>query len=82
MANTNVRNVGSIGGNLMLKHKHNDFPSDIFTLLTAVGAQITIKAASGKEDVYTLPEWLSVSMDKKIIFYITLPKLTSQHRFM
>lgn len=34
--------LGTIGGNLMIKHQHNEFPSDIYLLLETVGAQVTI----------------------------------------
>ena len=34
--------AGSWAGNLMLKHKHPEFPSDMFVLLETVGAKIYI----------------------------------------
>lgn len=34
--------VGTIAGNLMIKHTHNSFSSDIFLLLETVGAQLTL----------------------------------------
>ncbi len=40
MANTSVRNAATLGGNLMLKHAHGQFPSDIFVLLESVGAKL------------------------------------------
>ena len=40
VANTSVRNVGSLAGNLMLKKAHPEFASDVFVLLAAVGASI------------------------------------------
>uniref|UniRef100_A0A2C9JQ57 FAD-binding PCMH-type domain-containing protein n=1 Tax=Biomphalaria glabrata TaxID=6526 RepID=A0A2C9JQ57_BIOGL len=42
IGNVMVRNAGSIAGNLMIKHKHPDFPSDIFTVLEALGAKVDI----------------------------------------
>ena len=42
VANVNVRNVGTLAGNLMLKHMHREFPTDIFLVLEAVGAMLTI----------------------------------------
>ena len=82
MANTNVRHVGSIAGNLMLKHAHQDFPSDIFTLLETVGAQVCIVSTTGAQTLYSLQDFLQMSMDKKIILYINMPQLTNQHKFM
>lgn len=35
--------IGTVGGNLMIKHEHNEFPSDIFLLLETVGAQLIIR---------------------------------------
>jgi hypothetical protein len=34
--------VGTIAGNLSIKHEHPEFPSDIFLLLVTVGATLTI----------------------------------------
>ena len=42
VANISVRNLGTLGGNLMLKHAHREFPSDIFVVLEAIGAMVTI----------------------------------------
>ena len=44
MAHTAVRHTGTIAGNLMLKHKHNWFPSDVFCLLEASGAKLVVKS--------------------------------------
>lgn len=35
--------IGSLAGNLMIKHQHNFFSSDIFLLLETVGGQVTIR---------------------------------------
>lgn len=42
IANVPVRNVGTLAGNLSLKHKYNEFPSDVFLILEASGAKLTI----------------------------------------
>ena len=42
IANVPVRNVGSWAGNLMLTHDHDNFPSDVFTMMAGVGAKVTI----------------------------------------
>lgn len=34
--------IGTLAGNLSIKYDHNEFPSDIFTILEAVGATLTI----------------------------------------
>lgn len=42
IANVPVRNIGSWAGNLMLTHDHDNFPSDVFTVMAAAGATITV----------------------------------------
>ena len=42
IANTPVRNVGTIAGNLMIKYTHREFPSDIFITLEGIGAKLAI----------------------------------------
>ena len=42
VANVSVRNLGTLAGNLMIKHTHREFPSDIFLVLEAVGVMLTI----------------------------------------
>lgn len=34
--------AGTIAGNLMIKHAHREFPSDIFLTLEALGAKLSI----------------------------------------
>ncbi|XP_059083877.1 uncharacterized protein LOC131881124 isoform X2 [Tigriopus californicus] len=82
VANTNVRNVGSLAGNLMLKHAHPEFPSDLFTLLEGVGAHIGVKATDGSTMLYAPSDWLSLDMAKKIIFFIQMPVLADNEVFM
>ena len=43
VAHVPVRNVGTIAGNLATKHKHNEFPSDVFLMLESIGAKITLR---------------------------------------
>lgn len=48
VANTAVRNAGTIAGNLMIKHQYPEFPSDVFLLLETVGATLSIRMLSMK----------------------------------
>ena len=47
VAHTSVRNTGTIAGNLMMKHAHPEFPSDVFLNLEALGAVIMVKEMDG-----------------------------------
>ena len=38
----NVLQAGSWAGNLMMKHQHPEFPSDMFVMLETVNAQIVV----------------------------------------
>ena len=37
-----ILKVGTWAGNLMLTHDHDNFPSDVFTMMEAAGATVTI----------------------------------------
>ena len=64
LASPAIRDVASLGGNLMVKHQHQNFPSDIFTMFEALGAKITIAThVSGGEvqsTEYSLKEFHKV----------------------
>ncbi|XP_059620522.1 xanthine dehydrogenase-like isoform X2 [Phlebotomus argentipes] len=77
VANVPVRNVGTVAGNLTIKHQHNEFPSDIFLLLVTVGAKFTIKDVKGSEQVVAAEDFLGVDMKKKILTKISLPPLSA-----
>ncbi|XP_035789869.1 xanthine dehydrogenase/oxidase-like [Anopheles albimanus] len=73
VANTPVRNVGTIAGNLMIKHQHPEFPSDLFLLLEAVEATIVIVSSVEKTIRVSPLDFLKLNMSKKIIRTIELP---------
>ncbi|XP_055686273.1 uncharacterized protein LOC129791793 [Lutzomyia longipalpis] len=75
VASVPVRNTGTIAGNLSIKHANIGFPSDIFLILEAVGAKITIIDGAGKTEDVSPVDYLKVDMKKKIILQITLPPL-------
>lgn len=76
IANVPVRNVGSIAGNLMIKHAHNEFPSDIFLILETVGTQMHILDIYGYKQSMTLLEFLKIDMRHKLIYSVILPPLS------
>lgn len=42
IANTGVRNTGTWAGNLVMKHNHIEFPSDVFICFETVGSLVTL----------------------------------------
>jgi len=85
VASTAVRENGSIAGNLMLKHSHPEFQSDVFNLLEVVGAKMTVAGLDSSKKMITtdfLPSnWLKTDMKKKIILHITFPSIPTSHKF-
>ncbi|XP_046687734.1 indole-3-acetaldehyde oxidase-like isoform X2 [Homalodisca vitripennis] len=75
VANVPVRNVGTIAGNLSIKHAAREFQSDIFLILEAAGALISIRGDNEAIECLTLPDYLETDMYKKVILQIILPPL-------
>ncbi|CAD7078516.1 unnamed protein product [Hermetia illucens] len=73
VASVQVRNLGTIAGNLMIKYEHNEFVSDIFAMLLTVDARIIIANTSSHVSV-TLLEFLNFNMTRQIIVKIVLPQ--------
>ncbi|XP_059474105.1 xanthine dehydrogenase/oxidase-like isoform X2 [Neocloeon triangulifer] len=67
IASLPIRNIGTLAGNLALKKEHPDFPSDVFTILEAVGAQLNILTGVNTRVKLTLPGFLNYNMSKKVI---------------
>uniref|UniRef100_A0A8C4QXE0 Aldehyde oxidase n=1 Tax=Eptatretus burgeri TaxID=7764 RepID=A0A8C4QXE0_EPTBU len=74
VANHAVRNVASWAGNLMMKHEHREFISDVFVVLEAAGAQLCVRDIVSTMDV-SLPDFLEIDMRGKVIVSMTIPKL-------
>jgi len=77
VAHTSVRNIGSLAGNLMMKHIHREFPSDVFLNLEALGAMLVVMGTDGTVKEYLPSEWLDTSMDRKILYQVKFPRLNS-----
>uniref|UniRef100_A0A1B0DQ09 Uncharacterized protein n=1 Tax=Phlebotomus papatasi TaxID=29031 RepID=A0A1B0DQ09_PHLPP len=75
IAHPAVRNVGTIGGNLSIKHQHNEFVSDIYILLEAIGATLTIISFGGSIRIVSIADYMKINMKNRIIVKITLPSL-------
>lgn len=78
IANVPVRNIGTLAGNLMIKHAHNDFPSDIFLILETVGAKLCLETMKCIVGPISLKEFLNYDMKKTIIKKIILPALSKE----
>ncbi|XP_078599022.1 uncharacterized protein LOC144874584 isoform X2 [Branchiostoma floridae x Branchiostoma japonicum] len=72
VANVSVRNVGSWAGNLMMKHAHLEFPSDVFTIMEAAGAKVTI-GFRGESQTMTISDFLGTAMNGKVIHSLEIP---------
>ncbi|XP_018304049.1 xanthine dehydrogenase/oxidase-like [Mycetomoellerius zeteki] len=81
IANVPVRNIGSIAGNLMIKHAHNEFPSDMFLVLETIGAKIHVLESPSRKQSMHLIEFLKLDMHHKIIYSVVLPPLSNDYEF-
>ncbi|EDS40040.1 aldehyde oxidase [Culex quinquefasciatus] len=75
IANVPVRNTGTIAGNLSIKNQHNEFSSDLYLILEAVGAQLTIMESGGKTSTISPAQFVSKDMKKKLVLNVVLPPL-------
>ncbi|KAJ2951525.1 hypothetical protein O0L34_g13677 [Tuta absoluta] len=80
VAHIPVRNLGSIAGNLMMKHMYNEFPSDIFLLLETVGAQLTIMNNFGMKRTLTMQQFLKANMRSNLIVNVLFPPLSDEYK--
>ncbi|XP_043496073.1 indole-3-acetaldehyde oxidase-like [Polistes fuscatus] len=81
IASVPVRNIGTIAGNLMIKHAYHEFPSDLFLILQTAGARIHILESPGNKIDMNLLQFLESDMRHKIIYSIVLPTLNSSYEF-
>ncbi|XP_014482532.1 PREDICTED: xanthine dehydrogenase/oxidase-like isoform X2 [Dinoponera quadriceps] len=81
IANVPVRNAGSIAGNLMIKHEHHEFPSDLFLMLETAGTQIHILDGPGNKRSMVLLDFLATDMRHKIIYSVVLPFLSNEYEY-
>ncbi|XP_050344388.1 xanthine dehydrogenase/oxidase-like [Nymphalis io] len=74
-----VRNIGSLAGNIMLKHIKPSYRSDVFLLFEAVGATVTIRGGGNERVSLGLPEFLKYDMKGKLILNFELPPQGPNH---
>ncbi|XP_048483252.1 xanthine dehydrogenase [Plutella xylostella] len=82
VAHIPVRNVGTVAGNLMVKHRVNKFSSDIFLLLETIRATLTIWTKSGKVLEVTPKEFLYLDMTGSLIVNVKIPPLSDSYHFV
>ncbi|KAF7271078.1 hypothetical protein GWI33_016038 [Rhynchophorus ferrugineus] len=81
VAHVPVRNIGTLAGNLMIKHQHPEFPSDIFLILELVNASIVIVDTNNTTQIVTPSAFLNVNMNKKIILEIVFDPFTKPYSY-
>ncbi|KAJ8719331.1 hypothetical protein PYW08_011506 [Mythimna loreyi] len=82
VAHIAVRNVGSIAGNLMIKHRHSEFQSDLFLLFETIGAQLSIMSPTGLVQMVTMQQFLKLDMKGRVILNVMLPPLNKQYKLV
>lgn len=60
---------------MSIKHGNVEFPSDMFIILEAAGAKLTIAHGLNKTTLVSVADYVHLNMDKKIIINVILPKL-------
>ncbi|XP_037970324.2 xanthine dehydrogenase 1 [Plutella xylostella] len=82
VAHIPVRNVGTVAGNLMVKHRVPTFSSDVFLLMETIGATLTILDISGKVIETTPEKFLPMDMTSKLIVNLKIPPLSNNYHFV
>jgi len=73
IASYGIRNQGSLAGNLMMKHAHNDFPSDVFLSLETAGAVAEVIDHSGTMSTISIGALPFSDMNRKLLSKIRIP---------
>ncbi|CAG4997118.1 unnamed protein product [Parnassius apollo] len=81
VAHIPVRKIGSIAGNLMLKHEMPEFQSDIFLILETVGAIVTLRNANNDKSYLNMRDFLKCNMQGMLMLSIALPPLSDSYIF-
>lgn len=72
---------GTLAGNLMIKHNHREFISDVFTLFESIGATVKVGSSPTLWRQYTLLEFLQLDMYGKVIISIHLPTYSGTYSY-
>lgn len=77
IGNIHVRNIASWAGNMIIKKEHLDFPSDVFVILEAAGATLSILKDKSTQQI-SLSEFLNnkdLKPNKFLILSLSLPAM-------
>lgn len=81
IASVPVRNIGTIAGNLMIKHAHREFPSDLFLMLETAGTRMHVLEGAGRKQSLMMQDFLKTDMRHKIIYSVVLPALSDDYEY-
>ena len=59
--------MGTLAGNLSIKHQHPEFPSDIYVVFEALDVHVIIQESKQVNKTITLAEYLKTTMTNKVI---------------
>ncbi|XP_013162269.1 PREDICTED: indole-3-acetaldehyde oxidase-like [Papilio xuthus] len=82
VAHVAVRNIATLAGNLVIKHRNPEFQSDIFLLLETVGAQVTIAKSKTSKTTLNMQDFLKQNLKGKIIINVMLPPLNKSNKIV
>ncbi|CAH1997045.1 unnamed protein product [Acanthoscelides obtectus] len=82
VATVPIRNIGTIAGNLMIKHTHNEFPSDIFLIMETFKATLSIVDTNEEEILCSPEDFLRINMFKKVIKHIILKPIDKTYQWI
>ncbi|XP_037300936.1 indole-3-acetaldehyde oxidase-like [Manduca sexta] len=79
VAHVPVRNIGTLGGNIAMKNKYHEFPSDVFLLLRTVDATVTLMNRDLKKFELRMRDFLNTDLRDKLIVDVKLPPLAANN---
>jgi xanthine dehydrogenase/oxidase len=75
VANVAVRNTATWAGNLVLKHDHLSFPSDVFTCFETANATLTLASVNTGRYQTSMLKFLNTNLDSTLVYSVTLPRV-------
>ncbi|XP_071122788.1 uncharacterized protein [Mytilus edulis] len=78
VAGRSVRSMASWAGNLMLKHLHPEFQSDVYVSLEAANVKLIIANSAGSNTI-PISQFLKTDMTNKVIVAMEVPAMTDDY---